>query len=68
MKDVFRHRNAKAHEKAHQGPGKVFCRKGAAHESRQGDGHLDRGQEPGRLLRQGRELLCPLISVVGHAL
>ena len=46
----------------------MIRREGAAQKTRQGDGHLDRGQEPGRLLRQGRELLCPLISVVGHAL
>ena len=44
-------RYAQLHQPVHQRVGEILRREGAAQKARQGDGHLNSGQEPGRLGR-----------------
>ena len=50
-------RYAQPHQPVHQRVGEILRREGAAQKARQGDGHLNSGQEPGRLGRQPAEPL-----------
>ena len=59
-------RYAQPHQPVHQRIGEILRREGAAQKARQGDGHLNSGQEPGRLGRQPAEPLGLPITLRHH--
>ena len=68
IQHISRDRHSCPDQRVSQWPGKVIRREGSSKKSGQRDGHLDRRQEPRRLLHQGKQFHGPFILLLSHHL